>query len=125
MSAEDEIRAVLATQSTAWSHGDLDGFVASLARDVRYVTPQGLVVGRDVLQQRYGEAFSAQNGHGGSAMGNLAVEVDHIHVIGDAAFVIIRWTLSDSLADRGGYALLGFIRKDHRWELGYDATLTA
>ena len=88
------------------------------------MTAQGTVIGREVLRQRYGEAFSAQNG-GGTAMGRLDIEIEHLSVVGDAAFVILRWTLADSLADRGGHALLGFTRREGRWELSYDATLTA
>jgi uncharacterized protein (TIGR02246 family) len=118
--AEAEIREVLEAQAAAWSQGDLEGYISRLASDVRYVTSDGLVVGRDVLRERYGAAFGSSG-----AMGQLALQIDRIEVVGEAAFVVLRWALTGSLADRGGHALLGFVHREGRWELSYDATLTA
>lgn len=124
MSAEDEIRQLLAAQTEAWSQGDLEGYVSRLAEEVCYVTPQGQVVGRAVLRERYGEAFGTQSA-GGGAMGQLLIYIERIDVFGEAAFAVLRWSLQGSLADRGGMALLGFVQRQGRWELSYDATLTA
>lgn len=120
MGAEEEIREVLEAQAAAWSRGELEGYISRLAPDVHYVTADGLVVGRDVLRERYGESFGTQG-----AMGNLELQIDRIDVVGEAAFVVLRWALTRSLADRGGHALLGLVRREGRWELSYDATLTA
>ena len=62
------IARVLTDSATAWSRGDLDGFMAAYERgpDVTFVTGSGLVRGWDAMRERYRRRYGA-----GAALGAL------------------------------------------------------
>src|SRR5215510_2968180 len=68
--AEEAVKALLATQSAAWNHGDLAGFTAVYAEDATFVSPTGLTHGRQQVLERYRRRYPDKQ-----AMGTLTLDV--------------------------------------------------
>jgi uncharacterized protein (TIGR02246 family) len=68
--AEDAVKALLATQSAAWSRGDLEGFTAVYAEDASFLSPTGLTHGRHQVLERYRRRYPDKK-----AMGTLTLDV--------------------------------------------------
>jgi uncharacterized protein (TIGR02246 family) len=92
-SPEAEVRAVLKTQSEAWSRGDLEAFSSVYADDATFLSPTGVTHGgREVLaryRKRYPDA---------AAMGKLTLEVIEARAFPEGAqaagvSVAARWRL--------------------------------
>lgn len=68
--AEDAVKALLATQSAAWSRGDLEGFTAVYAEDASFLSPTGVTHGRRQVLERYRHRYPDKK-----AMGILTLDV--------------------------------------------------
>lgn len=112
------VRSVLEAQVAAWNRGDVDAFCASCAPDVVHLRAAGPVVGRDAVAASYRARYPDR-----AAMGTLAVDVLTLEEVGDAALVVVRWSVARSGDHVDGHALLGFRRAPGGWELAYDATV--
>ncbi|MEE2777139.1 MAG: nuclear transport factor 2 family protein [Acidobacteriota bacterium] len=51
--AEDAVRDLLEEQTAAWNRGDLSAFVSGYAEDTVYISPNGVVRGRQALHDQY------------------------------------------------------------------------
>ena len=107
-----EIGKVIRDQVEAWNRGDVEAFCASYALNAVYLMRDGPVHGREAIRALYRSRFGADMGH-------LTVLTEAIDIIGDAAFVQVRWTIDEAT----GVALLGFRRDPDGWKIGWDATL--
>jgi len=118
--AEREIRSLLAGQAAAWSRGDLDAFCAVYAADATFVSPSGVSKGREVIRERYRKKYPGKSG-----MGALTLEVQEVRLLGEAAAVVGRWTLTwpDKPAATGSTALVLQAKKDGSWEIVQDASM--
>ena len=117
MSVSDEIQAVVHRQAQCWNAADIDGFMRSISPDVIYVTPVGLVRGRESLMEAYRGDWRNRPG------GRLTVSVEEVLDHGDAATAIVRYWLSESADDRAGWSTLTFERSALGWRLTVDATM--
>jgi len=117
MSLDRSVDAVIQAQCKAWNDGDMQGFLAHVSADVVYVTPNGLVQGREALEEAYRGDWRSKPG------GTLTVEVEQIMDHGNAVTVVVQYWLSGSAEDRSGWSLLTFSANGDRWELIADATM--
>ncbi len=117
MSSLHPVYEVVYAQCQAWNDGDIGGFLSHVAQDVVYVTPGGLVQGREALEEAYRGDWRSKPG------GTLTVEVDQIMDHGNAVTAVVQYWLSGSAEDRSGWSLLMFTRTGERWELVADATM--
>jgi uncharacterized protein (TIGR02246 family) len=67
---EDAVKALLATQSAAWSRGDLEGFTAVYAEDASFISLTGVTHGRQQVLERYRRRYPDKK-----AMGTLTLDV--------------------------------------------------
>jgi uncharacterized protein (TIGR02246 family) len=132
--ARATVEALLREQAAAWTRGDLDGFVARYSADARFVTSDGVSVGRDALLARYRQRYPSKD-----AMGKLTLEPLHVRdlwgpevsALGDAeagnvhsVSVVARWTLDRAGQPQAtGHTLLVFRRDAGHWWLVEDASL--
>lgn len=128
------LSALLRSQAEAWSRGDLDGFVAAYAEDATFVSPTGIVQGREAVRARYRARYPD-----GAAMGALRLEVVELRpiwgvtptVLGDSepgdihgAGIVARWTLTRAEGDTSsGTTLLLFRRDPQGWRIVQDASM--
>lgn len=117
MAAEAAVRRIIESQAAAWNAGDLDGFLRHVHEDVVYVTPSGLVRGREALLEAYRGDWRDRPG------GRLTVAVEQVMDHGTAATAIVRYWLSGSREDRSGWSLLTFVAGDTGWRLLADASM--
>ena len=117
MSTDKSVQAVIRAQCDAWNSGDMQGFLSHVAEDVVYVTPRGLVQGREALEEAYRGDWRSKPG------GELTVEVEKIIDHGSACTVVVQYWLSGSKEDRSGWSLLTFNARGDPWELVADATM--
>ena len=117
MSLDQSVHAVIQAQCDAWNAGDMQGFLSHVAQDVVYVTPRGLLQGREELEEAYKGDW--RNKPGGKLTVAVEKDIDH----GSAVTVVVQYWLSGSSADRSGWSLLTFNAKGDRWELVADATM--
>ncbi len=115
MSVDDAVRDVIEAQCMAWNDADIPGFVSYVHPDVVYVTPAGLVQGREQLLEAYRGDWRGKGG-------TLTVSVEQVMDHGNSATAIVRYWLSGSSDDRSGWSLLSFVHTDAGWKIIADAT---
>jgi len=130
----DAIAKLIADQVEAWNRGDIEAFTSVYADDAVFVSPTGMVRGRQAVLDRYKTRYP-----GKAAMGTLRLDLDDIRPIwgmeitpGDdavpgrihGASAAGRWTLSypDKEAASGRTALV-FSRAGNRWTIVQDASM--
>ena len=86
MSADAAIRRTIQAQVEAWNDGDLDGFVQHVGPDVVYVTPSGILRGREALYEAYRGDWRDSPG------GMLTADVEEIVDQARAAGLLLRET---------------------------------
>jgi len=132
--ARETLTALLARQAEAWSRGDLDTFVSAYAEDATFLSPSGIVKGREAVRARYAARYPDP-----AAMGNLRLEVLEIRplwgleptVLGESepggihgAGVSARWTLTGSGGESAtGSTLLLFHHGPEGWRIVQDASM--
>jgi peptidoglycan/xylan/chitin deacetylase (PgdA/CDA1 family)/ketosteroid isomerase-like protein len=132
--ARDEIATMIATQVEAWNRGDLPAFTSVYADDAVFLSPSGMVRGRQAVLDRYTTRYPDQ-----AAMGTLRLDLDEIRPVWgmeitpgqDAvpgrihgASALGRWTLSyPDKEPATGRTLLVFSRAGNRWTIVQDASM--
>lgn len=116
MTADDAVRDVIEAQCMAWNDADIPGFISYVHDDVVYVTPHGLVQGREKLIEAYSGDWRDKGGE-------LTVFVEQVMDHGNSASAVVRYWLSGSRDDRAGYSLLTFVNTDRGWKLIADASM--
>lgn len=122
-SEEDEIRAVVDQQQTAWNAGDIDGFMQGYwqSPELRFASGGTVTTGWQATRDRYHQRYSDRALMGTLAFENL--EVDQIS--DDAAIVHGQWAL-ERVSDRPwGLFTLIFKRMDGDWKIVSDTTTSA
>lgn len=116
MDTQKAIEAVIAAQCRAWNEADIPGFVEHVHDDVVYVTPHGLLQGKEKLLDAY-------RGDWRDKGGELTVSLEQLMDHGDAATAVVRYWLAGSSDDRAGWSLLTFTRTGGGWKLVADASM--
>lgn len=103
----------------AWTRGDLDGFMDSYepGDDVTFVTPTGVVHGRDAIRARYAPRFAR-----GARPDSLSFENVEVDLMApDVANVIAYYRLSrgDSTTAHGPTTVV-MRRRDGQWRIIHD-----
>jgi beta-aspartyl-peptidase (threonine type) len=118
---EAAVRTVLAEQVTAWTKGDLDGFMAGYWNDEKltYISGGKYVRGWKALRERYRVAYQAE----GKEMGKLSfAEVDTEAVGPGAVLVRGKWQLRVAREEVGGWFTLLFRKLPDGWKATHDHT---
>lgn len=132
--AKASVEALLREQAAAWTRGDLATFCSHYAADARFVTADGVTVGREAVLARYRQRYP-----GPEAMGTLTLEPLHVRdlwgpevsALGDAepgnvhtVSAVARWTLGRAGQPKAtGLTLLVFRREGGKWWVVEDASL--
>ena len=117
---EEQVRAVLNKQVTAWNRGDTDAFLEGYASDTVFVGEK-MTRGLEDLKKRYQEHYPTR-----AAMGKLSFYDLEVHPIGkDYAYVIGRWQLERDQEGGGnvsGVYSLEFRKTAIGWKIVLDHT---
>jgi uncharacterized protein (TIGR02246 family) len=132
--AHDDIAKLIAEQVEAWNRGDIEAFTSVYADDAVFLSPTGMVRGRQAVLDRYRTRYPDK-----AAMGTLRLDLDDIRPIwgmeitpGDdavpgrihGAAAAGRWTLSYSDKDAAsGRTALVFSRAGNCWTIVQDASM--
>jgi ketosteroid isomerase-like protein len=116
MSTDDAVRDVIEAQCMAWNDANIPGFISYVHEDVVYVTPNGLVQGKEKLQEAYSGDWRDKGGE-------LSVFVEQVMDHGSSATAVVRYWLSGSSDDRSGWSLLTFVNSNGAWKLIADASM--
>jgi ketosteroid isomerase-like protein len=132
--AISEIEALLESQGDDWSRGDLESFTGIYADNCVYISPSGMVEGREALLRRYRDRYPDEAARGTLTLDIIEVRPAFVTLrsllpllqssdIGGAS-VVARWTLSYPDRDAStGLTLLVFRRIDGQWRIVHDASL--
>jgi len=117
--ARTEISSMMDASARAWTKGDLDGFMDSYepGSAITYVTPSGVVHGRDAIRARYAPRFARGARQDSLSFENLEVDL----LAPDLANVIAYYRLSrgDSTTARGPTSLV-MRRRNGQWRIIHD-----
>ncbi len=130
----EEIEALLDAQGADWSGGDLESFTGIYSEDCVYISPPGMVEGRQALLDSYRSRYPDT-----AAMGSLSLDILEMRPafvtvssilpvlkstdVGGVS-VVARWTLS--YPDREpstGLTLIVFRRIKGEWKIVHDASM--
>jgi len=117
--ARADISAAMTASARAWTSGDLAGFMDSYENSgtVTYVTPKGVVHGRDAIRDRYGPRFVPGAMHDALSFENVEIDLmapDIANVIG-----FYRLTRGDSTTAYGPTTVV-MRRRDGHWRIIHD-----
>lgn len=117
--ALSEISAMMQTSARDWTRGDLDGFMESYEDGAAptFVTPRGVLHGRDAIRDGYAPRFVPGAMHDALSFENTEVDL----LASDVANVVsyYRLTRGDSTTARGPTSLV-MRRRDGRWRIIHD-----
>jgi peptidoglycan/xylan/chitin deacetylase (PgdA/CDA1 family)/ketosteroid isomerase-like protein len=131
---DDAIRRLVQDQVEAWNRGDLAAFTSVYDDGAIFISPSGMVRGRQAVHERYTKRYPDR-----AAMGTLQLEIDDIRPVwgmeitpgGDAvpgrihgASASGRWTLTYPDKEAAtGRTLLVLARAGTRWTIVQDASM--
>jgi ketosteroid isomerase-like protein len=98
------IRQIMAAQETAWSRGDLEGFMAGYWKSdsLRFIGSSGLTYGWQKTLENYQKSYPNRD-----AMGTLTFTILSVEKISKkSAFVVGKWHLARKAGDLSGYYTL-------------------
>ena len=117
---EQEIRAVMQTQTTAWNSGNIDAFMKTYWKSdsLLFVGSKGPTYGwqstLDGYKKRYPDTVT---------MGQLNFELIELKPLSPGYyFVLGKWHLQRSVGDIGGYFTLLFRKINNQWVIIADHT---
>jgi uncharacterized protein (TIGR02246 family) len=117
---EEQVKAVLNKQVTAWNRGDTDAFLDGYASDTVFVGEK-MTRGLEDLKRRYQEHYPTR-----ASMGKLSFYDLEVHEMGkDFAYVIGRWQLERDKEGGGnvsGVYSLVFKKTSIGWKIVLDHT---
>jgi uncharacterized protein (TIGR02246 family) len=115
------IAGVLRRQAEAWNRGDLAGYMDGYAR-----TPDLVFTSGGNIRHGWQDAFDhyqARYATDPKAMGSLALVVESIGLVGDAAAVVLgRWDLTHTEHAGHGVFTLVLERRPEGWRIIHDHT---
>ena len=118
--AQNEIKAVLYRQQTAWNKGDTETFLQGYAPDTIFVGDK-ITRGLEEVRVRYQTRYPTI-----SSMGRLTFSDLEVHMLGsESAYVIGHWQLERKAEDggeAGGVYTLVFHRTPKGWKIVLDHT---
>lgn len=116
-SPQVEVQAAMTASAAGWNAGDLDRFVAIYAKDAVFVTPKGLLRGKDEIAAHYRPSFAG----GGNIRGTLTFQMLAFRTISNVhQLLFARWTLTprDPAAKvETGMTTLVFERQPAGWKI--------
>lgn len=117
--AHTEISQMMQVSARAWTRGDLGAFMDSYETGnvTTFVTPQGVVHGRDAIRERYAPRFAPGATHDSLSFDDVEVDLLAPDVANVIAFY--RLTRGDSTTARGPTSLV-MRRRDGRWRIIHD-----
>ncbi len=128
--ARADVTRVLSVQAVAWNRNDLPAFVASYAEDATFLTPTGLVHGRQAVLAHYQKRYPD-----GKAMGVLTLNMAEVRPLSvdvasgtvNGLAIVASWKLAHPDDEKAkaseGYTLLVLQRRGGKWEILQDASL--
>ncbi len=117
---EDEIRAVMQTQTNAWNTGNIDAFMETYWKNdsLLFVGSKGLAYGWQTTLEGYKKRYPDT-----TVMGKLKFELIEMKPLSrEYYFVLGSWHLRRSIGDIGGYFTLLFRKIKGEWKIIADHT---
>ena len=111
---------LMADQQTAWSKGDLDGFMQGYWKSdsLMFIGKRGPAYGWQTTLENYKKTYPDK-----AAMGKLTFRLDKVELLGDHdAFVMGAWSLAREKDAPGGYFTLWFRKINGEWKIVCDHT---
>jgi len=117
--ARSDISAEMTASARAWTSGDLNGFMDSYenSNTITYVTPKGVVHGRDAIRDRYAPRFVPGAMHDALSFENVEIDLMAPDVANVIAFY--RLTRGDSTTAYGPTTVV-MRRRDGHWRIIHD-----
>ncbi|WP_380781083.1 YybH family protein [Sphingomonas sp. R86520] len=114
MPAETAIREGMDASAAGWNAGDLVRFMDIYADDAVFVTPKGLLRGKNAISAKYRPSFRST----GNARGRLSFAFLEMRGLDPAhAMLFARWTLTGSSTTESGMTTLVFERRGTMWRI--------
>ena len=112
--AATAIRQALEASAAGWNAGDLARFMAVYADDAVFVTPKGLLRGKEAISAKYRPSFrGVGNARGALSFAFLEMRgLDPRH-----AMLFARWTLTGPSSTESGMTSLVFERRGTAWKI--------
>ena len=112
--AETAIRQAMAASAAGWNAGDLVRFMDVYADDAVFVTPKGLLRGKEAISAKYRPSFRGT----GNARGTLSFAFLEMRGLDPAhAILFARWTLTGATTSETGMTTLVFERRGAAWKI--------
>lgn len=112
-SEEQQIRAVLETQKTAWNRGDIEGFMQTYLHSdsLMFIGKNGIQWGWQKTLENYKKSYP-----GTDAMGQLNFDLLVVKKLSDQYyFVVGKWMLHRKMGDVSGHFDLLLQKINGRW----------
>jgi uncharacterized protein (TIGR02246 family) len=111
---EIAIRKAMETSAAGWNAGDLVRFMDVYAEDAVFVTPKGLLRGKEAISAKYRPSFRGT----GNARGKLSFAFLEMRGLDPAhAILFARWTLTGPSTSESGMTTLVFERRGAAWKI--------
>ena len=112
--AKIAIRKAMETSAAGWNAGDLVRFMEVYAEDAVFVTPKGLLRGKEAISAKYRPSFRGT----GNARGKLSFAFLEMRGLDPAhAILFARWTLTGPSTSESGMTTLVFERRGAAWKI--------
>lgn len=115
---ETTIRQILADQTAAWNHGDIDGFMSGYWKSDKLEFVGGATVTRgwQATLDRYKKNYDSRE-----KMGTLSfADVEFMPISKDAAFIVMSWSLARAKDNPHGKSTLLFRKFKEGWRIVVD-----
>jgi ketosteroid isomerase-like protein len=112
------IRQIMAAQETAWSRGDLEGFMDGYWKSdsLRFIGSSGLTYGWQKTLENYQKSYPGKD-----AMGTLTFTILSVEKISKkSAYVVGKWHLARKSGDLSGYYTLLWKKIKGTWVIVSD-----
>ena len=111
---------LMTNQQTAWSNGDLEGFMQGYWKSdsLMFIGKRGPAYGWQTTLNNYKKTYPDK-----AAMGKLTFRIDKVELLSKQdAFVMGAWSLAREKDSPGGYFTLWFRKINGEWKIVCDHT---